>query len=356
MSNFSDSFTHHSGAMHLHTTNSDGGVELTDLVSAARSLELDYIVVTDHMSLTARKLGHEGFYDNLFVSIGYEHNDSNNTNHYLALGVPRIASEKADPQKYIDQIKGMGGYGFLAHPMEQRHYFKQLPPYPWTDWSVSGFDGIELWNQMSDWVENLKRLRSFIRIFFPRRFMSNAPPALLQKWDELGRQRFIAAVGGVDAHSHSVNWGLIHFTLFPVKVELKGIRTHLFLPRALREMSGKQAGAALVTALRDGRGFISNFRRGEARTAEIYLQTAQGELLPPGAVKRNRQLTPATLHVQVPEKATIRLIRNGVCVAARSGMSEAFGINDTGLYRVEVYKGKHAWIYSNHFPVGNYPL
>ena len=144
------------GAIHLHTTYSDGGITIKELINAAKTVGLNFIIVTDHMTLRGLDEGYEGLTDNLCVLVGYEHHDPHKKNHYLALGVDQVFNPSLKPQSYINEIKKAGGIGFLAHPAEKRNYFGSLPPYPWTDWEVDGFDGIEIWNQMSDWVENLK--------------------------------------------------------------------------------------------------------------------------------------------------------------------------------------------------------
>ena len=54
------------GALHLHTTFSDGGVDYPLLIDTAKKVGLDYVVATDHMSLRGIQEGYEGFYDGLF--------------------------------------------------------------------------------------------------------------------------------------------------------------------------------------------------------------------------------------------------------------------------------------------------
>ena len=71
------------------------------------------------------------------------------------------------------------------------------------------------------------------------------------------------------------------------------------------------------------------------------------------SIKLSKSLT---LSVNIPEKADIRLFRNGEIIKRIKGKSMTFLVEKKGLYRVEVYKGKYAWIYSNPFPVGSYPL
>ncbi|MBD3321502.1 MAG: histidinol-phosphatase [Chitinivibrionales bacterium] len=343
------------GAIHLHTRFSDGGASIPELIDAGTEVGLDYCIVTDHQSLEARERGYEGFHGNLLLLVGYEHQDSRDRNHYLVLGTGKLASETHDVQGYISEIKRAGGTGFIAHPAEKRHYFSALPSYPWTDWSVEGFDGIEIWNQMSDWVEHLTNWRSFIRIFFPRRLMADVPSELTAKWDELNRSRFVAGIGGVDAHTRRYGFGLIHITVFPVKVELKGIRTHCYLERPLSGMNADSAGRVIIDALRKGHSFVSNYRRGDARGSSFFVQYSDGSRCPPGMQPAKRAY-PELLEVAVPESAEIVVVRNGGIFKRIHGRAECIPVDGKGLYRIEVRRKNHAWIYVNPFPLGDYPL
>ena len=108
------------GAIHLHTSFSDGGVSYDELIATARNVGLDYIVVTDHMSLKGRELGFNKFHENFLVVVGYEHNDLKNHNHYLALGIDRVFKEYSSAGQYVTAVRDAGGVGFLAHPYEKR--------------------------------------------------------------------------------------------------------------------------------------------------------------------------------------------------------------------------------------------
>jgi len=307
------------------------------------------------MTLKGRELGYEGFSDKLLIVIGYEHNDSNNINHYLALGTSKVARVHTTPQHYIDAIKQDGGVGFLAHPVEKRSYFKNYPPYPWTAWNTQGYDGIELWNQMSEWLEHLKCWAQFFHLAYPRRFLSNAPEECLEIWDTCNRSRFVSGIGGVDAHTMLMRLGLFCWTIFPIKVELKGIRTHVYLNEPLPSNDAAASQRILITALKEGRGFVCNYRRGDARNTRITLEYANGVRTLPGPQPMEMTL-PAGLSVTLPERADIRLIYNGKEIARHYGLQKIFDIQKTGLYRIAVYLKNNAWIYSNPFPVGSYPL
>jgi hypothetical protein len=343
------------GALHLHTTFSDGSVDFPALIASAKEVGLDFIVVTDHLSLKGREKGYEGFSDDLFVFIGYEHNDINNLNHYLVLGTDIVVRVHDKPQKYIDAIKKKNGIGFIAHPVEKRHYFKDYPAYPWNDWNVQGFDGIELWNQMSDWLEKLKSWLNFFSLFYPRRFLVSAEKDILRRWDEYNRDVFKSGIGGVDAHTMKIKLWLFQLTIFPIKVELKGIRTHVYLSEPMPKSDGGKARELLLDALKNGRGFITNFRRGNAKGTRIFIEYSNGLTSFPGP-QAPEGILPAFLRVQLVDKAEIRFIKNGKIVHTAMGLCEEFKIVDKGLYRIEVFKGNNAWIYSNPFPVGTYPL
>ncbi len=342
------------GALHLHTRYSDGGISISELVSAAKSLNLDFIGVTDHMTLQGKHDGYEGFHGSCFVLVGYEHHDERKLNHYLAFGVNKVEISSKKPQQYIDAIKNQGGIGFLAHPTEKRHYFKQYPPYPWVDWQVTGYDGIEIWNQMSDWVENLKTFLSYIRIFYPRRFLSTVPEKLLKKWDSINKVRFVSAVGGVDAHTIQIGPRWFGLKIFPIRVELQGIRTHVFIP-ATPKSNQVSFKYDLLNAMRNGHGFISNFRRGDARTTRIVYRDQKGRETLPGRHVNSPKI-PGVINIQLPESAHIKMLRNGIQIAAVEGNHGRFPIHRQGVYRIEVFKGRKAWIYSNPFPIGEYPF
>lgn len=344
------------GAIHLHTTYSDGGTTFEEMIDAARQVKLDYIIVTDHMSLGGLYDGYEGFNGDLCVLVGYEHHDFQKKNHYLALGVNKVFNESNHPQNYIDDVKNCGGIGFLAHPAEKRNYFGNLPPYPWTAWDTIGYDGIEIWNQMSDWVENLKSWTSIIKLLYPRRFLGAPPPELLYRWDNINRNRFVSCIGGVDAHTIRVGIGFMSLKVFPIKVELKGIRTHIFIEGNNKEqIEFNRQKLNILNAIKNGHGFISNFRRGDARGTKIYLRYKDGSMFLPGKHQQFHSL-PAQITVEIPEKAKIILIADGVAVKHVNGCNAVFDLEKNGLYRIEVYKRSKAWIYSNPFPVGSYPL
>lgn len=347
----SDNMVEACGAIHLHTVFSDGSVDYPTLWRTARSVGLDFVMVTDHMTLTGREQGFGGLHEGVLVVVGYEHHGTNGKNHYLVFGTPHTVPPELSPQGYVDAVRRDGGMGFIAHPCEKRRYFRRLPAYPWTAWDVEGFDGFEIWNQMSDWVERIRSWFSIVRFMYPRRFLTGPPPSLVRRWDALNRTRPVAGLGGVDAHTRVLHIGPLRYTVFPLKVELKGIRTHLFVPRPLSEGPAAEAEAVLLDALRRGRGFVSNYRRGDARGARMLYESPDGARWQPGAwdecVPGGGQLS-----ADLPFRARIRLMCNGVVVGEALGRRLACTATTSGVYRFEASRGGRAWVYSNPFRIG----
>lgn len=351
----SDDIFELAGALHLHTVYSDGSVDYPELRSVAREVGLDYIVTTDHMTLDAFNKGEEGEEEGLFTLVGYEHNDEFKKNHYLVMGVNAVAKNQKDAAVYVREVQNLGGIGFMAHPAEKRDYFKRYPSYPWTDWEITGVTGIEIWNQMSEWVENLKNWGSFIRIFYPRRFHRGAPKKVLKFWDKVNQKRFLSAIGGVDAHTFRYSILGICFYIFPLKVELKGVRTYVYLSKNPYNNDFQESKSVILSALEKGNGFIGYYRRGDAAGSLFYLEDKKGNKLLPG-VNESSPVLPGKLHVKLPEAGEICLIKNGDFQESLVGHEAVFEINKNGVYRIEVKKGRMTWIYSNPFPVGIYPI
>jgi histidinol phosphatase-like PHP family hydrolase len=92
---------HYTGAVHVHTTESDGTKPLREVVAIAQEVGLDFILFTDHLGLTNRDAGHEGIYGNTLVLIGYEHNDPDDNNHYLIFK-SQVYPEDMSARQYVE--------------------------------------------------------------------------------------------------------------------------------------------------------------------------------------------------------------------------------------------------------------
>ena len=342
------------GAIHIHSTYSDGTGSIPEIARFAGEVGLDFIMMSDHNTLKPKRDGYERWYDSVQVLIGYEINDKQDKNHYLAFGLDSTVGVRITAQEYVRRVKERGGVGFIAHPDECRNKMPQHPPYPWLAWDSEDFDGIEIWNHMSEWVEGLTEENKFNRFIHPLRSIVAPPKITLDRWDALNLTRRVVGIGGVDAHAHkSSMMGFFDVEVFPYKVMFKSIHTHVLLETPIRTASDKhfqEDKTKIYEALRAGNSFIANSYHADARGFRFYAQSAEG-IHPSGSYVDAEQES-LTLNVHAPQKAQIKLLRNGEVVEEIIGTDIIRKTTLPGAYRVEVWLEGKAWIYSNHIRVG----
>ncbi len=263
------------GALHIHSIFSDGTGTINEIAQAADEVGLDYIIITDHNTLRAMHEGYEGWYNNVAVLVGTEINDRENKNHYLAFGINEVFSTRIPAKEYVNKVKEAGGIGFLAHPFEKRNSMKEHPPYPWIDWSITEFTGIEIWNHMSEWMEGLTEENKYNYFIHPLRSIISPNSDALAKWDELSLERKVVAIGGVDAHAHKLNLlGFFEVEVFPYKVLFKSIRTHILTERKIKHDPNdfNSTKRIIFDALKNGKCFISNYYHGDAKGFKFFAE------------------------------------------------------------------------------------
>ena len=337
------------GNIHIHSRYSDGSGSIDDIAGAAAQAGLQYVVITDHRTLQG--LTEEGFRHGVLVLVGCELN--RDKNHYLAMRVDRsVGVHDDDPQKTIDAVRNQGGFGFLAHPFEKGSPLVEGgKAYPWTDWSVTGFTGLEIWNYCSEWRGRaVSALTAMYWFFFNRAAPVGRPPAeALQAWDACSSQRRTVGIGGTDAHAALISRRFPYIKIFPYRFLFRTINTYLQLRRPL---SGcyKEAKAQVYSALQDGRCYVSfdllHGGRGFAYSAllpdrEAYMGEEVGFV--PGI----------SLRIKSPaRRSLLRIMKNGKLVCLTRQQNLVFKVLEKGIYRVEVYYRSlwgppRPWIYSN---------
>ena len=249
----------------------------------------------------------------------------------------------------IDETRAAGGYTFLAHPHE-------LPSEPllalqnlgWHDWEVEAFTGLEIWNYMSSFVNDLKeaiaklpwqrkwlaQLLALRHALNPERFVTAPPAATLQLWDELLSQgKKVTAVGNSDAHATPLSLGPIHRIIFPYEFLFKAVNTHLLLSD---ELNGDlfHDKRLILSGIGNGHSWVGYDM---AHPTRGFRFTGQGSNK--GGIGATIQLdVGATLQVKTPQKANIRLIHEGREVAAAKNEKHLTFIPvDEGAYRVEMH-------------------
>jgi len=346
----------YSGSVHIHSKFSDGSGDVREIANLANESGLDFIILTDHNTLRAKDEGYEGYYGNTLLIVGCEINDKENRNHFLAIGIDKTFSTRTPAKEYVKAVKDAGGIGFLAHPHEKRNSMEQHPPYPWTEWDIEEFTGIEIWNHMSVWMENLTEQNKYQSFVHPLRSVERPPEETLQVRDKLNLKRKVTAIGGIDAHAHRVNLlGFFEVEVFPYKVLFKSIRTYVLLTTRIEPtgdpVKQKENESLIIDALREGRSFVANYYHGDATGFRFFAESEgktynMGDTIPYGHKVHLRVLIPTHL-------SELRLLHNGSVIDETVGSDVGFVVKKKGVYRVEVHRDGKGWIYSNHIRVGN---
>lgn len=340
----------YSSVIHVHSNYSDGSGEIPEIARYASEVGVDIVLMTDHNTLRPLKDGLEGWYGSTLVLIGTEINDQKNQNHYLAFGINNTFDNRLTAAEYVRKVKEEGGIGFIAHPFEKRQHMKEHPPYPWTDWSTDDYDGIEIWNHMSEWMEGLTEQNKLQRFMHPLRTVEGPNEEALKLWDKKSLERKVVGIGGVDAHAYKQNmFGFFEVEIFPYKVLFKSVRTNLFTSEPLiKDESKLEYNKKLVyEALKSGRCYVSNFYHADAKGFRFFAE-AKGKVFQMGDTVPS-DISELRLRVKISEVvASIRLIKNGELIDTVIGDEATWNVVNRGIYRVEVYFEDKPWIYSNH--------
>jgi membrane carboxypeptidase/penicillin-binding protein PbpC len=203
-------------------------------------------------------------------------------------------------------------------------------------------------------MEGLTEQNKYNHFVHPLRSIVTPPKESLAKWDELNKERKVVGIGGIDAHAHKVNvMGFVEVEVFPYKILFKSIRTHILVDKQFDKSNDniEEAKKQIYSSLENGRCFISNYYRGDAKGFKCFASDEKNEFQMGDTVKVSKKLK---LKVTLPNgKAEIRLFHNGTQIESAQNSHVEFNIREKGQYRVEVFKNGNAWIFSNHIRIEN---
>ncbi len=370
------------GNIHMHTTHSDGSGSFDELIAGAVAGGLDFVFVTDHNVLVREE--EEGYRCGVLTLVGQEVHDTEREvpgNHLLCLGVETDVSDQAkDPQQLIDAVRQQNALAFLAHPIEQgTELFSNT--YPWHNWEVTGYRGVELWNFLSSFRGfTTSYARAMLVAFFPRLFTAGPLPEMLSKWDDLTLERPVVALGGTDVHAVVYRKGPISRRFMNYEECAKALNTHVLTtvpfrgqPEGgdtdFRHQNVQHDRELILDGLRRGHCWIGYDLAGPTKGFRFWAEaesgasergqqdgpTGSGTGSHPVAIMGDSAALPRDqglrLHVHTPDHAQVRLLRNGRVVAHGYTNVLYYDVRDPGVYRVEAWKqrwGKlRGWIFSN---------
>jgi hypothetical protein len=340
------------GVLHVHSTYSDGTGTVPEIAAAARANGLDFVLLTDHDTLAARENGEEGWHDSVLVLVGEEVSPYRE-NHFLAFGLDQPIDHRGlGCGEIVQRVNEAGGFGFLSHPFSRGsdRFRRGLGGMPWRDIDCGGYTGLELWSFVTDGGEQIRSIPDVFRfILTPGRFIDHPPRANLEAWDTLCAGRRCVALGGIDAHQVGIRIGNhVPLRLMAYRRSFRHLRTHLLIERPLtRALEDDQE--LVFSALREGHAFIAMDALAPAHGFRFWAEGAQMLVMGDEAGAANGEWI---LRAELPQRATVRLVRDGEEVASADDASKIeHRATGPGVYRVEAYRHAHGrdrtWILSN---------
>lgn len=342
---FNKSYFELTGCIHIHSEYSfDSKTSINKIIRLAKKSELDYITINDHLNLDAKKNEHVLSEQDLFVIVGMEINDKQNNNHYLVFNSDDIIRGKT-AEEYVSYYAEQGAIGFAAHPIEKRASSK-FRYYIWTNLENDRFDGLEIWNYLSEWIGKMNpAFNGLLLILFPNLFIKKPHRETLNYWDKLnnsGKRK--SAIGSIDAHTEKVDRFGLKFNFLTHKALYKTIRTNIWL-----EENTPFNEQNILKALKNGNSYIVNYKVGNPYGFYAGIVSPEGESAIFGE-KINYE-NGLKFFFNLPKIAKATLYRNGLKVSSKRDERGFFKIKDKGNYRLEITRFGYGWIYTNNIYV-----
>ena len=136
------------GALHVHTSCSDGKLSPQEVVDTYAAEGYDFVVFTDHGQVTpASRFQREGMLVISGVEVGAGRSELGAHYHIVGVGLDEQLPEdldQEDAQQVIDWLKSQGAVVMIAHPYWSMLTLKDLL-------ALEGYDGIEVFNAGCEW-------------------------------------------------------------------------------------------------------------------------------------------------------------------------------------------------------------
>lgn len=335
--------------VHLHSLYSDGTGTVPEIAAAADRAGADVVLLTDHDSLEARRRGEEGWHGPVLVCVGSEVSPSQE-NHYLAFGLEEEVDHTGlDAEGILRAVADAGGFGFAAHPFSKgSERFRRAQGMPWRALDSPALAGIELWSWVTDTAESLGGLADAARfVIAPERVVDHPPPANLEAWDAMCRERRVVAIGGLDAHQFGRRIaGRVPLRLMGYHRSFRHLRTRVLLDEPFTG-DGDHDRDLVYAALRTGHCYLAMDSLAPARGFALWADGEDGEV----QMGEETEFANQVVHARVPRPAAMKLVHNGQTVQEQDGTTLDHPATAPGTYRIEARLPKHGrertWIVSN---------
>ncbi len=358
----------YAGALHIHSTYSDGVGTVEQIAQAANKAGLDYMVLCDHSNLAPLVNHQDGWHGKTLVLAGTEITTDNG--HLLALNVPpSFVPAPGNASQAQEAIRAIGGIGFIALPCDLKDHWRNFALHqPGIGLEVFNLSAIartkiSLPGLLLVWLRynSRRKLHAF-------HLVAARPVRELALWDRLmlpldphGPSRPVVGIASLDAHA-VMRFGGRSYPYPTYEESFRTLRTHIVTAKPLSRspLHAREDARLVHSALAQGHCFMAydNYAdsrgfRFEAVPMADALGAHMGDALT--LVSENAHVR---LEIQAPSaNSLVRLFHNGVVVAAARGGFLSFQARAAGAYRVEVYLyrfhigdlcfGAKPWIFSN---------
>jgi hypothetical protein len=362
------------GVYHMHSIFSDGKGTIDEITQAAASLNLDFVILTDHGRPNLQSSTCTAWLNNVLLIGASEF--SLNCGHLAAMGfnVPDYIFPP-EPQEAIDEVINDNGVCFISHPFDDK--------VPWTDWDISRFTGLEVLSSYSE----ARRAGILKILIFPLKYLINSKYALLntmgyptdniKKWNSLNQFGQYYGIYALDAHaklpiSKKIQ---LNFPTYKSMFEIMTVYVKInqkFLPGGPggavfskrvppgRRRQAHQEAAAVISSL--GKGNFFNVIEGIASAngfEAFFIEKNSGKHIEMGGSSKEKQ---GKLVILLPFdfKTEVIVFKNGTKSERRANKQEKqleIDVNEPGVYRIEVYVPGNTfdelpWIMTNPFFIG----
>lgn len=332
------------GALHVHTKYSDGSGSIKKIIKSAKETGLDYVIISDHNNIKAKKDALEGWHNGVLLLVG-EEIGIKRTEHYLAIGIddPIVPDKDDDIRRSIEIVKLMGGFGFIAHPygIKKKQFKLKIPQ--WDYWDDPNYDGIEIWSYMHDWSHNVNLFNIIYYYINPRKAIDGPPENILKKWDELCQKRRVVGIGVLDVHAKYL-FPFFMFQFLSYKRAFRSIRTHILTPSKLNP-NINESKSTVYNSLKEGNCFFADDYLADSKGFRFSANLDRKKLIMGEEYKMPEK---AELLIETPSPSKIILIKDGkIFLEKNNSCFLTAEIGNSGVYRVEVKINDRPWIYSN---------
>jgi len=201
----------YAGVIHVHSCYSDGSGTIAKIAGAAEAAGVSFVIVSDHDKITAREKGEGGWRGNTLIIVGVEFSPKrDDAGHALLLGLDRYECDyddenpNCDPAEYLERFHAGGARVFLAHPDGKQSAFDACAKHTWGLSSLRGYDGIELWSYIHDWIDGYRHWKLLDYLVNRDSKITGPKRALLEEWDAVCQRRRVAALGALDTHAYRI--------------------------------------------------------------------------------------------------------------------------------------------------------